>query len=37
MKGKNVAEEVAKVVREKHMTQVVFGRSAVNGWKRYLY
>jgi len=36
-KGKNVAEEVAKVVREKHITQVVFGRSAQTGWKRYLY
>ena len=36
-KGKNVAEEVAKVVREKHITQVVFGRSAQAGWKRYLY
>jgi two-component system sensor histidine kinase KdpD len=36
-KGKNVAEEVAKVVREKHITQVVFGRSAQKGWKRYLY
>ncbi len=35
--GKHVAEEVAKVVREKHITQVVFGRSAVKGWKRYLY
>jgi two-component system, OmpR family, sensor histidine kinase KdpD len=36
-KGKNVAEEVAKVVREKHLTQVVFGRSAQTGWRRYLY
>jgi len=36
-KGKSVAEEVAKVVREKHITQVVFGRSAQTGWKRYLY
>lgn len=35
--GKNVAEEVAKVVREKHITQVVFGRSAVKGWRKYLY
>jgi two-component system sensor histidine kinase KdpD len=37
VKGKNVAEEVAKIVREKHLTQVVFGRSAVKGWKKYLY
>ncbi len=36
-KGKRVAEEVAKVVREKHITQVVFGRSAQKSWKRYLY
>jgi two-component system sensor histidine kinase KdpD len=36
-KGKSVAEEVAKVVREKHITQVVFGRSAQTGWRRYLY
>ncbi len=36
-RGKSVAEEVAKVVREKHITQVVFGRSAQEGWKRYLY
>jgi two-component system sensor histidine kinase KdpD len=36
-KGKKVAEEVAKVVREKHITQVVFGRSAQTGWRRYLY
>jgi two-component system sensor histidine kinase KdpD len=35
--GKNVAEEVAKIVREKHITQVVFGRSAQKSWKRYLY
>lgn len=36
-KGKNVAQEVAKVVRERHITQVVFGRSAQKNWKRYLY
>jgi two-component system sensor histidine kinase KdpD len=36
-KGKKVAEEMAKVVREKHITQVVFGRSAQTGWRRYLY
>jgi two-component system, OmpR family, sensor histidine kinase KdpD len=36
-KGKNVAGEVAKLVREKHITQVVFGRSAQAGWRRYLY
>jgi two-component system sensor histidine kinase KdpD len=36
-RGKKVAEAVAKVVREKHITQVVFGRSAQTGWRRYLY
>ncbi len=36
-RGKKVAEEVAKVVREKHITQVVFGRSAQTGWRKYLY
>jgi len=36
-KGKSVAEEVAKLVREKHITQVVFGRSAQASWRRYLY
>jgi len=35
--GRNVAEAVARVVREHHITQVVFGRSAQTGWKRYLY
>ena len=37
VKGKSVAEEVAKVVREKRITQVIFGRSAQTGWKKYLY
>ena len=36
-KGKNVAAEVAKIVRDKHLTQVVFGRSAQKGWRKYLY
>ena len=36
-KGKNVAEEVAKIVRDKHITQVVFGRSAQKGVRKYLY
>jgi len=37
MKGKKVAEAVAKVVRDKHITQVVFGHSSQSGWRRYLY
>ena len=35
--GNSVAEAVAQYVREKHVTQVVFGRSATKGWKRYFY
>lgn len=37
VKGASVAEAVANLVREKHITQVVFGRSATSGVKRYLY
>ncbi len=36
-KGSNVAEAVAKLVHEKHITQVVFGRSAQTGWRKYFY
>jgi two-component system sensor histidine kinase KdpD len=35
--GKSVAEVVAEFVNEKHITHVVFGRSATRGWKRYFY
>jgi two-component system sensor histidine kinase KdpD len=35
--GKSVASAVAQFVRERHITQVVFGRSATRGWKRYFY
>ena len=37
VKGDTVAEAVAEVVNEKHITHVVFGRSATRGWRRYLY
>ena len=37
LQGKTVAAVVAEFVREKHITQVVFGRSATSGLKRYLY
>jgi two-component system, OmpR family, sensor histidine kinase KdpD len=37
LQGKSVAEVVAEFVKEKHVTQVVFGRSATRGWRRYLY
>lgn len=36
-KDNNVAHAVAEIVREKHITQVVFGRSAIKGWRRFLY
>jgi two-component system sensor histidine kinase KdpD len=35
--GNSVAEAVSQFVREKHITQVVFGRSATSGWRRYFY
>jgi two-component system, OmpR family, sensor histidine kinase KdpD len=37
LKGTSVADAVADFAREKHITQVIFGRSAVKGWKKYLY
>ncbi len=36
-KGKAVAVEMAKLVRDNHITQVIFGRSARTGWQKYLY
>ena len=35
--GRSVGSEAAAFVREKHMTQVIFGRSSAGGWRRYLY
>jgi two-component system, OmpR family, sensor histidine kinase KdpD len=37
LKGLSVADTVAKVVREKHITHVIFGRSVEHGWRKYLY
>ncbi|MBZ5646929.1 MAG: universal stress protein [Acidobacteriia bacterium] len=37
LEGGSVAERVAEFVREKHITQVVFGRSASRGWRKHLY
>jgi two-component system sensor histidine kinase KdpD len=37
VKGKNIASAVAAFVREKRITQVIFGRSAVKGIRKYLY
>jgi two-component system sensor histidine kinase KdpD len=33
----SVADRVAEFVREKHITHVIFGRSAQEGWRKYLY
>ena len=32
-----MGEAVAKFVKERRITQVVFGHSARRGWRRYLY
>lgn len=37
LQGRNVAQSVAEFVKDKHITHVVFGRSATSGWRRYLY
>ncbi|HET9281022.1 MAG TPA: histidine kinase [Candidatus Angelobacter sp.] len=37
LKGNVVSTTVAEFVREQKITQVIFGRSAVHGWKKYLY
>jgi two-component system, OmpR family, sensor histidine kinase KdpD len=37
LKGASVAAATAAFVREKHITQVVFGRTAVEGWRKLLY
>lgn len=37
LKGTSVADAIAEFAREKHLTQVIFGRSVVKGWKKYLY
>lgn len=37
LEGPSVAEAVAQFVREKRITEVVFGRSATHGWRRFLY
>lgn len=36
-RGHSVAQAVAEVVRQKHITQVIFGRSAVKGLKKLFY
>ena len=37
LKGENVADAAAQFVREKHITQMIFGRTAVEGWRKLRY
>jgi two-component system, OmpR family, sensor histidine kinase KdpD len=37
LKGKSVPDAAAQFVREKHVTQMIFGRTAVEGWRKFLY
>jgi two-component system sensor histidine kinase KdpD len=37
LKGDNVADATAQFVKEKHVTQVIFGRTAVEGWRKLMY
>jgi two-component system sensor histidine kinase KdpD len=37
LKGDRVAETAAQFVRDKHITQVIFGRTATEGWKKLKY
>ncbi|HET9399870.1 MAG TPA: universal stress protein [Candidatus Acidoferrales bacterium] len=37
LKGHTISGAAAEFVREKHITHVIFGRSAVEGWKKFLY
>jgi len=35
--GGDVADAIGLFVREKHITQVIFGRSVIRGWRKWLY
>jgi two-component system, OmpR family, sensor histidine kinase KdpD len=37
IRGRNIADTVASVVKDKRITQVIFGRSAVKGFHRLFY
>jgi two-component system, OmpR family, sensor histidine kinase KdpD len=37
LKGSNVPDAAAKFVREKHVTQMIFGRTATEGWQKLRY
>ncbi len=35
--GESIAHTAAEFVREKHITHIIFGRTVVSGWRKYLY
>ena len=37
LKDSNIANATAAFVRDRHITQVIFGRSAMEGWRKILY
>jgi two-component system sensor histidine kinase KdpD len=37
LKNRSVADAVAEFVRNKHITQVIFGRAPIHDWRKYLY
>jgi two-component system sensor histidine kinase KdpD len=37
LKSRSVADAVAEFVRNKHITQVIFGRAPIHDWRKYLY
>jgi two-component system, OmpR family, sensor histidine kinase KdpD len=37
LKGRSVADSIAEFVRNKYITQVIFGRAPVRDWRKYLY
>jgi two-component system, OmpR family, sensor histidine kinase KdpD len=37
LKGRSVADTIAEFVRNKHITQVMFGRTLTRDWRKYLY
>jgi len=37
LSGSDVAESVIRFARDRRITQVIFGRSAVHGWRKWLY
>jgi two-component system, OmpR family, sensor histidine kinase KdpD len=37
LKGNSVSAATAEFVRKRRITQVIFGRSAVEGWRKYMY